>query len=135
MFVLDKAGDARHHGRNENARSLKEEGIMSRTASPVWRVLGVAIGVVALQALMVAVFAWPATKIEPRDLPVAVAGPAPAAQAFAGQLDRARPAAWHGCSACSPTRCSPGWRPPPSSSTRSARSPATTSPTPPWWRC
>src|SRR6266511_2383115 len=94
MFVLDKAGDARHHGRNENARSLKEEGTMSRTASPVWRVLGVAIGVVALQALMVAVFAWPATKIEPRDLPVAVAGPAPAAQAFAGQLDRARPGAF-----------------------------------------
>jgi hypothetical protein len=94
MFVLDKARGARHHERNENARSLKEEGIMSRTPSPVWRVLGVAIGVVALQALMVAVFAWPATKIEPRDLPVAVAGPAPAAQAFAGQLDRARPGAF-----------------------------------------
>lgn len=67
---------------------------MSRTASPLWRVLGVAIGVVALQALMVTVFAWPATRLEPRDLPVAVAGPAPAAQAFASQLDRARPGAF-----------------------------------------
>lgn len=67
---------------------------MSRTASPAWRVLGVAVGVVALQALMVTVFAWPATRIEPRDLPVAVAGPAPAAQAFAGQLQRARPGAF-----------------------------------------
>jgi hypothetical protein len=67
---------------------------MSRTASPLWRVLGVVAGVVALQALMVTVFAWPATKLEPRDLPVAVAGPAPAAQAFAGQLDRARPGAF-----------------------------------------
>jgi hypothetical protein len=67
---------------------------MSRTASPLRRVLGITIGVVALQALMVAMFAWPATKLEPRDLPVAVAGPAPAAQAFAGQLDRARPGAF-----------------------------------------
>jgi hypothetical protein len=66
---------------------------MSRATSSR-RAIGVVAAVVALQALMVTAFAWPATKVEPRDLPVAVAGPASAARAFAAQLDRARPGAF-----------------------------------------
>jgi hypothetical protein len=51
----------------------------------------VAAGVVAVQALLVGLFAWPAANAEPRDLPVVVAGPAPAAEQFAGRLRAARP--------------------------------------------
>ena len=67
---------------------------MPRSASSLPRALGVAVVVVALQALMVAAFAWPAANLEPRDLPVVVAGPAPAAEAFAARLAEARPGAF-----------------------------------------
>ncbi len=55
------------------------------------RALGVAVGVVALQALLVPLFSAPAAKIAPRDLPIVVAGPAPAADTVAAQLDAAVP--------------------------------------------
>jgi hypothetical protein len=46
--------------------------------------------VVAVQALLVLWFAWPAQKAEPRDLPVVVAGPQQAADALAARLGQAR---------------------------------------------
>jgi hypothetical protein len=67
---------------------------MSHGAAPLRRALGVAVVVVALQAIMVAAFAWPAANLEPRDLPVAVAGPAPASRAFAARLAQVRPGAF-----------------------------------------
>jgi hypothetical protein len=67
---------------------------MSRTHAPLTRAIAVAVGVVALQALIVAVFAWPAANLEPRDLPVVVAGPAPAAEAFAARLAQVEPGAF-----------------------------------------
>jgi hypothetical protein len=67
---------------------------MSRSTSPIVRAVAVGVAVVAVQALMIAVFAWPATELEPRDLPVVVAGPAPAARAFAGRLAAAQPGAF-----------------------------------------
>lgn len=54
----------------------------------------VAVGVTALQALLVPLFAEPAAKTAPRDLPVVVAGPAAGAQALAAQLKSARPGAF-----------------------------------------
>ncbi|MCW6009083.1 hypothetical protein K1W54_31745 [Micromonospora sp. CPCC 205371] len=59
-------------------------------------VLGVviAVAVVLLQALLVPLFVAPVAEPEPHDLPVIVAGPAPAASAFAGQLTSARPGAF-----------------------------------------
>ncbi|MBX6355753.1 MAG: ABC transporter permease [Micromonosporaceae bacterium] len=54
----------------------------------------IATGVVAVQALLVALFAWPAANAEPRDLPVVVAGPTPAVEQLAGQLRAARPGAF-----------------------------------------
>src|SRR3982750_4265543 len=54
----------------------------------------IAIGVVLLQALLVLWFAWPATKTAPRDLPIVVAGPAPAANAVAERLRTERPGAF-----------------------------------------
>jgi hypothetical protein len=67
---------------------------MSRTpAAPVRAVL-VAAAVVVLQAIIVSWFAWPATEIEPRDLPVVVAGPPPAVIAVTEQLNAVRPRAF-----------------------------------------
>jgi hypothetical protein len=54
----------------------------------------VAVGVVIIQALLVPLFAEPAAKTAPRDVPVVVAGPAPAAQALAGRLRSAHPGAF-----------------------------------------
>jgi hypothetical protein len=54
----------------------------------------VAAAVVGLQALLVALFAAPAANLEPRDVPVVVAGPDPAAARFAGELESARPGAF-----------------------------------------
>jgi hypothetical protein len=53
-----------------------------------------AIAVVALQALLVPLFAGPATHIGPRDLPIAVAGPPPAATGLAGQVTGQHPGAF-----------------------------------------
>ncbi|HCT75645.1 MAG TPA: hypothetical protein DGT23_03420 [Micromonosporaceae bacterium] len=49
-----------------------------------------ATGIVLVQALLVPLFAGPATHIEPRDLPIVVAGP----DAFVQQLETARPGAF-----------------------------------------
>jgi hypothetical protein len=54
----------------------------------------VAVGVVVIQALLVPLFAAPAAKTGPRDLPVVVAGPAPAATALAAALRSERPGAF-----------------------------------------
>ena len=67
---------------------------MSPSTSPIVRAVAVGAAVVAVQALMIAAFAWPATKLEPRDLPVVVAGPARAARAFAGRLAAIQPGAF-----------------------------------------
>ncbi|GFJ75950.1 hypothetical protein [Phytohabitans houttuyneae] len=69
-------------------------GTTRRRPSPAALALVIAVGVVALQALLVPLFSAPAAHLEPRDLPVVVAGPAPAAQGFAGQLEAARPGAF-----------------------------------------
>ena len=39
-------------------------------------------------ALVLTLFAWPSARLEPRDLPIGVAGPAPAAQAIEARLAR-----------------------------------------------
>jgi hypothetical protein len=58
------------------------------------RAVGIATGVTILLALLVAWFSWPAKELEPRDLPVVVAAPGPAAQQLAGQLEATRPGAF-----------------------------------------
>ena len=62
-----------------------------RTVGPM---VGIVLAVVAVQAVLFTLFAWPALHSEPRDLPIVVAGPAPAAHHLAGQLDQARPGAF-----------------------------------------
>jgi hypothetical protein len=89
-FVLDN--------RPALAQSLRErtfdlEGADMATR-PSSRASLVVVGVVLLQALLVLWFAWPAARIAPRDLPIVVAGPAPAANAVADRLRTEHPGAF-----------------------------------------
>ncbi|MGW4465589.1 hypothetical protein [Micromonospora sp. NPDC004704] len=65
-----------------------------RLGSPIVVAVLLAAVAVVLQALLVPLFAAPAANLAPRDLPVAVAGPAPAAEAFAARLAAAQPGAF-----------------------------------------
>src|SRR5512142_3179801 len=67
---------------------------MARNPRPLVLVAVLAGGVVLLQALLVAWFAWPAAKMAPRDLPIVVAGPPQATGAFAARLRAERPGAF-----------------------------------------
>ena len=67
---------------------------MRRHPAPMASGLLIAALVVALQALLVPLFAGPAANIAPRDLPLAVAGPPPAAQDLAGRLQAQHPGAF-----------------------------------------
>lgn len=59
--------------------------------SPVRTALTVALAVTALAALVLTAFAWPAVRSAPRDVPVAVAGPAAAVAAVEQALDQRVP--------------------------------------------
>lgn len=59
--------------------------------TPGVRVLGLAIGLTAVLALLVVAFAWPATQLAPRSLPIVVAGPAEAAGQAQAALNTAMP--------------------------------------------
>jgi hypothetical protein len=67
---------------------------MRRTPTPVVRAIMIASAVSVVLGLLVFWFAWPAKELEPRGLPVVVAGPAPAASAVAQRLEAARPGAF-----------------------------------------
>ncbi|MEU7608556.1 hypothetical protein [Micromonospora sp. NPDC049204] len=66
----------------------------TRSRSPLQLALLVALLAVAVQALLVPLFAAPAANLAPRDLPIAVAGPAPVAGDLGGRLAAARPGAF-----------------------------------------
>jgi hypothetical protein len=65
-----------------------------RPGSPIIVAVLVAAAAIVLQALLVPLFAAPAANLAPRDLPVAVAGPAPAATELAARLAAAQPGAF-----------------------------------------
>ncbi|GIJ53581.1 hypothetical protein [Virgisporangium aurantiacum] len=69
----------------------EHDAVTPRRTPPVAVVLA---AVVAVQALLMLWFAWPAQKAEPRDLPVVVAGPQQAADALAAKLGAAREGAF-----------------------------------------
>jgi hypothetical protein len=68
--------------------------MQAKTRSPLTIGIVVALFVVALQALLVPLFAGPAANIAPRDLPVALAGPPPATAAVAAKLAAEHPGAF-----------------------------------------
>jgi hypothetical protein len=55
---------------------------------------GIPVGIVLFQALLLTLFLWPALNAGPHDLPVTVAGPAPATAPLARELARAKPGAF-----------------------------------------
>ncbi|WP_083733650.1 hypothetical protein [Actinomadura sp. CNU-125] len=61
-------------------------------SSLVKRTAGVAVGAALVQLLMIALFAWPAARTAPRDVPIVVAGPG--AAATAQRLEQASPGAF-----------------------------------------
>jgi hypothetical protein len=61
---------------------------------PLPLALVIAVAVVALQALLVPLFAGPAAHLVPRDLPIAIAGPPPATAALKARLEAAHPGAF-----------------------------------------
>jgi hypothetical protein len=67
---------------------------MRRHPAPLALGVVIAVVVVALQALLVPLFAGPASNIAPRDLPIAVAGPPPAAAGLADKLAAEHPGAF-----------------------------------------
>lgn len=58
------------------------------------RALLLGLVAVAIQAAMVFAFTWPAARLAPRDIPLVVAGPAPAVSAVVRQLDQRQPDAF-----------------------------------------
>src|SRR5688500_878526 len=74
------------------------EGIMAHSDAayqhtPIGRVIGLAAALAAIVAVIVLAFSWPAVTAEARDLPIAVAGPAPAVSAAEDAVDEQAPGA------------------------------------------
>ena len=61
--------------------------------TPIARVLALSVALVAVVGVIVLAFSWPSITSEPRDLPVAIAGPAEAVDQIAAGLDEAQPGA------------------------------------------
>jgi hypothetical protein len=58
------------------------------------RSVGIAVAICIALGVLVSWFAWPAKELEPRDLPVVVAGPPPATAALSQQLSALKPGAF-----------------------------------------
>jgi hypothetical protein len=63
-------------------------------AVPTFMAFALAVGVIAIQFIMVTTYAWSATSTAPRNVPVAIAGPARAVALVTGELNTARPGAF-----------------------------------------
>jgi hypothetical protein len=59
--------------------------------TPIARVLALGLALAAVVSVIVLAFAWPSITAAPRDLPIAVTGPAQAVQAAVGSVDEAQP--------------------------------------------
>lgn len=72
----------------------RDTAVARSTRADVRRAGGAVLGLVLLLTGMLALFAWPAVTSAPRDLPIGVAGPAPAVQEISGALSSAQPDAF-----------------------------------------
>lgn len=61
--------------------------------TPIGRVIGLALALAAIVAVIVLAFAWPAVTAEPNDLPIAISGPAEAVTAAGAAADELQPGA------------------------------------------
>jgi hypothetical protein len=72
------------------------------TPSPALHAAALVIAAIALQFLMITAYAWSAASTAPRNVPVAITGPAPQVAAVTGKIDLAQPGAFHLIPAASP---------------------------------
>lgn len=63
------------------------------TRTPIGHVLGIALALAAVVAVIVLAFSWPAVTAEPEDLPIAISGPAEAVSAAEDAVDEQSPGA------------------------------------------
>ena len=61
--------------------------------TPIGRVLGLSLALAAVLAVIVLAFSWPSVTAEPKDLPIAIAGPAEAVSAAEEAVDQEAPGA------------------------------------------
>ena len=61
--------------------------------TPIGRVIGLALALAAVVSIIVLAFAWPAVTAEPKDLPIAITGPAEAVAAAEAAVDEQQPGA------------------------------------------
>ena len=61
--------------------------------TPIGRVIGLALALAAVVSIIVLAFAWPAVTAEPKDLPIAISGPAEAVAAAEAAVDAQQPGA------------------------------------------
>jgi hypothetical protein len=59
----------------------------STARTPLAKVLGIAVALAAVVAVIVLAFAWPSVTAEPKDLPIAISGPAQAVAAAEAAVD------------------------------------------------
>lgn len=67
---------------------------MQDTLTPWSRAVAVAVGLSVVVGVLVTAFAWPTSQTAPREVPIALAAPAPVAAAITAALDEARPGAF-----------------------------------------
>ncbi|MBT2518630.1 hypothetical protein J7E29_14380 [Streptomyces sp. ISL-90] len=63
------------------------------TRTPIGHVLGIALALAAVVAVIVLAFSWPSVTADPEDLPIAIAGPAEAISAAEDAVDEQSPGA------------------------------------------
>jgi hypothetical protein len=73
--------------RHEPARPVSQ--VPAHT--PIVRVVGLGLALAALVSVIVLAFSWPSITAAPRDLPIAIAGPAQAVEAAVGAVEDAQP--------------------------------------------
>jgi len=63
------------------------------TDTPTGRIVGMSVALAAVLAVIVLAFSWPSVTADPRDLPLAITGPAPAVAAATAAVEQAQPGA------------------------------------------
>jgi hypothetical protein len=77
---------------------------LAGTPRPALRAAALVIAAIALQSLMVTAYAWSAASTAPRNVPVAITGPAQQVAAVTGKIDLAQPGAFRLVPATSPAQ-------------------------------
>src|SRR4029079_12090824 len=93
-FALDGRVERRDYGAIKRTNILFKESAMRSAPPPMARAGLMAVAIVIVQGLLVAWFGWAATHLEPRDVPVVVAAPAPVAEQITARLNAVRAGAF-----------------------------------------